>query len=44
MNNTNSSNKNTFPVERILKKRIKNGRQEYFLKWKGYDKYFLAFF
>ena len=27
----------TFQVEKILKKRVKNGRVEYFLKWVGYS-------
>ncbi len=27
-------------VERILDKKIKNGKSFYYLKWKGYDKYY----
>lgn len=31
------SDEEDFQVEKILKKRIKNGRTEYFLKWVGYS-------
>lgn len=31
--------KSVYPVERILNKRIKNGKLEYLLKWKGYERF-----
>lgn len=32
----NSDDMPLYEVEEIIKKRIKNGRTEYFIKWKGW--------
>ena len=34
------SNQTIFRIEKVLKRRTKNGRKEIYVKWKGYPKTF----